>query len=214
MLRRSVVLVAAGCLALAGCGSSGPDSSAANLRPDPGIEDTAAEAGFTDKSADEIVAAAFADMRTLTSVHAKGTVTAEGEGEIGLDLTVAEDACDGTLTFNGAEASIRRVDGTTYLKGGRDLWETFDGEQGSVVAAVVGDRWLDLGDSGSEFDEFCLIEELFYPLRTRRTRRRRRAMSPKSTAKRPSRLRVRARTDRPLPCGSQPLRSTFCCVWR
>jgi hypothetical protein len=148
-LTRAAVVVAAGALAFSGCGSDGSDGSS----------DTA-EAGFTDKSAEEIKDAAVETMSGLTSLSVSGQVPS-GDEEIGLDLALDDDgSCEGTISTGGAEAQVILVDDASYLKGDESFWSASTGNeaQGSAMAQLIGDRWVK-GDAGG-FGEFCSLESL------------------------------------------------------
>ncbi|MFP5320520.1 MAG: hypothetical protein ACLGIC_01590 [Acidimicrobiia bacterium] len=116
--------------------------------------------GFADQPAADIVAAAEADMRAVTSLRMTGDLVVDGE-DLAIDLALdTEGDCQGTLTQGGATAEISSVGGTSYLRPDAAFWETFAGEGASAIVELVGDRWVVVPGDDGDFSEFCDLDQL------------------------------------------------------
>lgn len=141
---RAAVLAALGATTLTGCGKdNGPH----------------AEPGFTDKSYDEVKSAVIEDMKSAQAVHMSGTV-AQGGKQLALDLSLdTAGECDGTISIDGATASVRSVGGTSYFKGDDTFWKAVAGPSADMIVALVGDKWAKLPSSGDAFSSLCDLDE-------------------------------------------------------
>lgn len=148
-ITRAAVLVAASTFAFAGCASDGSGGGGE------------AEEGFTDKTAQEIKADAIDAMKSLTSLKMSGEVNEDGQ-VLSLDLTLETSGdCQGSISAEGAHAEIISVDGNVFLKGDEKFWSVSTGSdtQGAAMAKLIGDRWVDTGESGG-FGEICDLDNL------------------------------------------------------
>jgi len=142
---RTVALAALAGVTLVGCGEKPAGSKA--------------EPGFTDKSVAEIEAAAIEDMEAATSLRLKGQVVrAEQTTTLDLALTT-EGNCDGTISAGEGTASVRSVDGASYLKADEAFWQAMAGAQAQAIIALIGDKWAKLPNGGGEFASFCDLDQ-------------------------------------------------------
>lgn len=89
---------------------------------------------------------------------------------MGLNLAVARDAADGTITIKGADVQLRLVGDTIFMKGSKEMWSAL-GSQGDAVSALVADKWFSVpldstkDASGlSSFGQFANKDGLFQSL--------------------------------------------------
>ncbi|WP_181791602.1 hypothetical protein [Streptomyces phytophilus] len=143
-MRKSVVaaaLVSAlGVTALSACGSE--------------------DSGLAGKSAEEIQDETVDAMRSAKSMTLDFKQTGTQQTTMKLALTKGGE-CEGTIGLNGATAEVLRVDGQSYMKPDTKFWEQNAGspEQAQLIAATVGDRWVETGSSGQDdFGAFCDLD--------------------------------------------------------
>ncbi|MCW2766740.1 MAG: lipoprotein [Nocardioides sp.] len=141
-------LAAVAVLALAsGCGG-GDDKGGGN----------AADA-FATQAADDIVAAAKADMGNLKSVHYAGELSSSDGQPISLDMKVTSDgSCTGSFGVAGGSAEVIGVGGSTWFKPDEAFWREQSPDQADVIISTVGDKYV--VDSNGDFTEFCDLNAL------------------------------------------------------
>lgn len=116
--------------------------------------------GFSDESAEKIVASAKSDMGDLTAVKVSGTITTAGKATT-LDLQVGtEGNCTGTIGVDDGSAELLGVDGTTWMKPDETFWRTSAGESADQIISLVGDKWVVLPSDDDSFDQFCDVTAL------------------------------------------------------
>jgi hypothetical protein len=124
-----VVSVAAGLLALAGCGGSSSN-------------------GVASKSAGEILSEAVAAAKGASSVHMSGSVTSGGQS-IAVDFQLAKGrGATGSMTIKGVKADLVLVGDKVYMKGSAQFWSRLGGAQGAAVAQLLKDKWIVAPASG------------------------------------------------------------------
>lgn len=162
-MRTAGCLVAALAL-LTACGGDseddpGNDSGRESGRDSGGGASSAAAEDFTDKSADEIAAAAKQATGELTSVRLVGELKDDNQ-KIGMDLVASKSGdCSGSITLGGSKAEIRSLDGTTWFRPGEAFWRAEGGDQADQLIALIGDKWVvQPGDEG--FAEVCDLDSL------------------------------------------------------
>jgi hypothetical protein len=145
-----------GAAALAGCGSSGSDTTASTAASDAAAQ---SPNGVEKLPAKEILTKSQAAAKAASSVTVTGTISDGGE-ETSVDLVLGADASEGTFTTNGVELSIVIVDGKSYFKVPGDGWATLLGSggpegtaAGEAIASQVGDNWLMLPADPESLDE-------------------------------------------------------------
>lgn len=115
---------------------------------------------FADSPAEDIVAAAKADMGELKAVKVSGTVTSDGQ-EIKLDIqSSSEGNCTGSIGVDGGTAELLGVDGVTWMKPDEAFWGQFAGGNVDEVLGLVGGKWVEIPAEGDSFDQFCDVDAL------------------------------------------------------
>ncbi|GAA2134753.1 hypothetical protein [Streptomyces synnematoformans] len=122
--------------------------------------------GLAGKSAEEIKDETVAAMRSAKSMTLDFKQT--GAQEIAANLSMTKSGeCKGTMTLEGANAEVLRVDGTSYMKPDAKFWEQNAGssEQAQLIQGMVGDRWVEAGSGGDDdFASFCDLDALLKEL--------------------------------------------------
>ncbi|MFW6693800.1 hypothetical protein [Streptomyces sp. MAR4 CNX-425] len=119
------------------------------------------EDGLASKSAEEIQEETVDAMRSAKSMKLDFEQTGSQKISASMSLTKSGE-CTGTLGMDGANAEVRRVDGTTYMKPDTKFWEQSVGspEQAQLIEATVGDRWVEAGSGQDDFASFCDLDAL------------------------------------------------------
>ncbi len=130
----AVLTLTAGGLAVAGCGGDSTPAASRTSAP------AAADNGVGALTATEILKKAADAAAKADSVTLKGEITQGGE-TVGLNLAVARNAADGTITIKGVDVQLRLVGDTLFLKGSKEMWAAL-GSQGDAVSALVADKWF------------------------------------------------------------------------
>lgn len=118
------------------------------------------EDGLASKSADEIKDQTVDAMRAAKSMTLDFTRTADGQ-EMAMKLSLTKSGeCKGTVTTDGANAEILRVDGTSYMKPDSKFWELNAGspEQAQLIEAAVRGRWVEMSGGEDDFASFCDLD--------------------------------------------------------
>ncbi len=164
----AVLTLTAGGLALTGCG--GDSTSAASSTPATATT-AAADNGVGALTATEILKKAADAAAKADSVTLKGEITQGGE-TVGLNLAVARDAADGTITIKGVDVQLRLVGDTIFMKAQKEFWAAL-GSQGDAVSSLVADKWFSVPlDSNKDasglsmFGQFADKDGLFQSLLT------------------------------------------------
>ncbi len=159
----AVLTLTAGGLAVAGCGGDSTPAASSTSAP------AAADNGVGALTATEILKKASEAAAKADSVTIKGAITQGGE-TIGLNLAVARNAADGTITIKGADVQLRLVGGTLFMKAQKEFWSAL-GSQGDAISALVADKWFSVpldstkDASGlSSFGQFADKDGLFQSL--------------------------------------------------
>ncbi|MDT9595343.1 hypothetical protein RDV89_19805 [Nocardioides zeae] len=120
-----------------------------------GGEDSVA---LVDRDPQEIMDLAERATLGADSVQLTGTITQDGvettiDGRLG-----GADACEITLTVDGATVEVLGVDGEYWMKPDATFWTQQGGPSGAQVAELVGDRWV--VDPEGSFAELCDVKTL------------------------------------------------------
>ena len=135
-------------------------SAAAMLTACGSGDDDKSDNGFADKSADDIVAAAKADMGDLTSVRIDGSIDSEGQ-TTELDLQASSEGnCTGSIGVAGGTTEVRGLDGTTWIKADENFWRASAGAGAEQIITAVGDKWVVMPEGDDSFSSFCDVDEL------------------------------------------------------
>lgn len=136
---RALVPLALASALLAGCGTGSDDDGGTPA-------DTSTSAAPTDNGVAALEPAAIVDKATATldaakSFSVKGEIT--GELNLGLDVKIAGDDVQGTLTLDGATVELLRVAGQMYVRPDEKFWAKNGGgaSAGAAIAELLGDRW-------------------------------------------------------------------------
>lgn len=114
---------------------------------------TAATNGVEKQSSTQALTSARVALRGATSTHLTGTVTSDGS-PVQLDLTLAGNNSQGTLTINNNDVQLIKVGDTVFIKGDPDFLKQFAGGNAAAVEALNG-KWLQT-PSTSDFDNFTI----------------------------------------------------------
>ena len=115
---------------------------------------------FAKSPAEDIVAAAKADMGELKAVKVSGTVDNDGQ-EITIDIqSSSEGDCTGSIGVDDGTAEILGVGGDTWMRPDEAFWRAFAGENVEQVLTLVGDKWVVIPSEDDSFNQFCDVDEL------------------------------------------------------
>ncbi|WBB63255.1 hypothetical protein O7599_12295 [Streptomyces sp. WMMC500] len=117
--------------------------------------------GLAGKSAEEIQDETVDAMRSAKSMTLDFQQTGAQQTAMKLAVTKSGE-CTGTLSLDGANAEVLRVDGTSYMKPDTKFWEQNAGspEQAQLIEATVGDRWVEAGTGQDDFASFCDLDTI------------------------------------------------------
>ncbi|AXE24714.1 hypothetical protein C0216_15755 [Streptomyces globosus] len=179
MTNRKILATAAMCAAAAigvtGCsgGKAVPSaeqataSATASPAPEP----------FAGMTPDQIADKALDTTKAANGLKAKGSSIEKGEKTpTDFDVAIAANGdCDGTATMKGANANVRQVGTTAYMKGDAKLWETVLGEEGvpkaqrAAAVEILKGRWVKVPAEESAEDDFCDADDLTKPAEKQKT---------------------------------------------
>jgi len=119
------------------------------------------DSGLAGKSAEEIQDETVDAMRSAKSMTLDFKQTGTQQIAAKMSLTKGGE-CTGSIGLDGANAEVLRVDGMTYMKPDTKFWEQNAGspEQAQLIAATVGDRWVEAGGGQDDFASFCDLDTL------------------------------------------------------
>jgi hypothetical protein len=116
------------------------------------------------KSGQEVADQAADALQKAGAVHAKGTVSQDGQdGKV--DLQLQGDDASGTLTFSGVDVELISLGGTAYLQAPGDFWASF-GVPADAASQLEGQWVVVPAEAASSFENFSLngfIDELRKP---------------------------------------------------
>ena len=105
--------------------------------------------GVQNQSGTQALATARSAFQAANSVEIKGLVNDSGQS-IQIDLTLAGDNSQGTLTINGDDVQLIKVGSLVYIKGDMDFLKQYAGNDPTVLNQLDG-RWLKVPNA-SDFD--------------------------------------------------------------
>jgi hypothetical protein len=115
---------------------------------------------FAEGSADDIVKAASADMKALSSMRMQGELTASDQA-ITIDLALNTDGdCQGSIGVMGGKAEIIQQGDQAWFKPDQAFWEATAAEQADQIVQLVGDKWVVLPTGDDSFTSFCDLDTL------------------------------------------------------
>ncbi len=115
---------------------------------------------FASSPAEDIVAAAKADMADLEAVKVSGTVTNDGQ-EISIDIQSSSDGdCTGSIGVDDGTAELLGVAGETWMRPDEAFWRSFAGGNAEQVLTLVGGKWVVIPSEDDSFNQFCDVDEL------------------------------------------------------
>ncbi|MBW5481317.1 hypothetical protein [Streptomyces bambusae] len=173
-MNRKILATAAMCAAAAigvtGCGddkAKGPAGPAASATPSP----TPTPEPFAGMTPDQIADKALDTTKAANSLKAKGSSIEKGEKTpTDFDVAVAANGdCEGTATMKGANATVRKVGTTGYMKGDAKLWDTVLKEdnvpaaQRTTVVELLKGRWVKVPADDAGEEDFCDTDDLTQP---------------------------------------------------
>jgi hypothetical protein len=149
---RMTALVAAGMLALAGCGGdeggsggSGGDSEKVNT--------------FEGQSATQVLDAAKKAAQDAKSVHMTGEFN-EGGSALKIDMLLSDSqGGQGTVSIDGDEMALRQIGEDIWVKGSKEVWATM--VPGAVDAAEKLDgKWVHVSKNDTASKQFAEITSM------------------------------------------------------
>jgi hypothetical protein len=154
MKRIGLAIAALGVTAALG-GCSGDDGG------DAGAGGDAGDAGnFAEWPAEDIVAAAKADMGELQAVKVSGTVNNAGQ-EITIDIQASSAGdCAGSIGVGEGTAELLGVGGETWMRPDEAFWRASAGANAEDVLTLVGDKWVVIPAEDDSFNQFCDVDQL------------------------------------------------------
>jgi hypothetical protein len=149
---RMTAVVAAGMLALAGCGGdeggsggSGGDSEKVNT--------------FEGQSAAQVLEAAKKAAQDAKSVHMTGEFD-EGGSSLKIDMLMSDgQGGQGTVAIDGAEMELRQVGEEIYVKGGKEVWATMVPDAAEIAEQLDG-KWVHVSKTDSAAQSFSEITSM------------------------------------------------------
>ena len=114
---------------------------------------TVATNGVEKETGSDALTSARVALRDAKSAHLAGTVQSSGQA-IQLDLTLAGNDAEGTLTINNNDVTLIKTAGSVFIKGDPDFLKQYAGGNTAAVSALNG-KWLKTA-STSDFDSFSL----------------------------------------------------------
>lgn len=122
---------------------------------------------FASGSASSIQSASIDDMKSVESLHVKGSVTQQGS-ELGRDVTLTADGdCVGSISISGdnsGSAELISVSGSSWFKPDEEFWRTQAGPQAEQIISKVGDKWVQLPEGDESFSTVCDLDQMLDPL--------------------------------------------------
>ncbi|GGT03555.1 MULTISPECIES: hypothetical protein [Streptomyces] len=180
MTDRKILAIAAMCVVAAigvtGCGNEKAQVSSAKQVTASAVPSPAPEP-FAGMTPDQIADRALDATKAANGLKAKGSSIEEGEKTpTDFDVAIAANGdCDGTATMKGANASVRQVGTTGYLKGDAKLWETLLSEEGvpkaqrAAAVEILKGRWVKVPAEDSADEDFCDADDLTKPAEKQKT---------------------------------------------
>lgn len=151
--RRALVLLPAAALALAACSSGTSGSPVVSSSHSTAASSASPSADLAALSADALFAKVKQTLGTK-DVHINGTAT-QGRQKISLDMSYVGQNASGSMTVDGGKLTLLTVDGATYFKADEAFWKSADPSEAKRIAALVGDRWIQIDPTDSSFTEMA-----------------------------------------------------------
>ena len=149
---RMTAVVAAGMLALAGCG--GDEGGSGGSGGDSGKVNT-----FEGQTAEQVLATAQKAAQAAKSVHMKGEFS-EGGSALKIDMVLSDgQGGQGTVSIDGDEMSVRQVGDDVYVKGGKEVWSTMVPDTAKAAEQLDG-TWVHVRKTDSASQSFSQITSM------------------------------------------------------
>jgi len=156
---RVMAVVAAGALALAGCGGDEDGSGGSG-------GDAARVNTFEGKTPEQVLEAAKKAAQGAKSVHMTGDLS-EGSSSFEIDMVLSDgQGGQGSITIDGDEMALRQVGKDVYVKGSKDVWASMVPGSGEVAGKLDG-KWVHVrssDDASSRFTEITTMDKAFESL--------------------------------------------------
>ena len=145
----TAIALTAGGLGVAGCGGDSTAASSATAATTATTGTAAADNGIASLGAQEILAKATDAANGASSVRIAGNIDQDGQ-QVSLDLTVAQNAADGTLGIKGQQVEVRLVGGKFYMRAPAAFYESLGQAGGATIGQLVGGKWFSVPLDNSE----------------------------------------------------------------
>ncbi len=171
----AVLTLTAGGLGVSGCGDSSTPATSTPTGTTATTDTTVAvDNGVASLTGDEILQRASDAVSHTDSVTIKGQAS-EGGQDISLNLAIAKNAADGTVTIKGVDVRLRLVNDTVYMQAPKEFWSALS-SQGAALGSLLADKWFAIPADGSvgagnfsSLSGFTSKDALFTSLLTNKT---------------------------------------------
>ena len=134
-------------LSVVACGTTGTSGTGTGGAAPRATASGPANNGVAKMSADQAAQAALAALTAASSVHVRGTFTADGRGER-FDMRFEGNSTSGSFTFKGAPVQTITYGGSMYMNAGTDGW-TAMGNPPNTASTMAG-RWSKVGPGSAQ----------------------------------------------------------------
>ncbi|MGD0321717.1 MAG: DUF4190 domain-containing protein [Acidimicrobiales bacterium] len=115
------------------------------------------------KPAAQILKDAISASENASSVHISGS-SDNSSSPVKVDLILSKRVSGGTINEGGQSFGLVISGGYVYLKTGASFWQQTTGD--SSVAEALGDQWIKVSETNSEFSGFSRLTHVFSQIKT------------------------------------------------
>jgi len=115
------------------------------------------------KPAAQILKDAISASENASSVHISGS-SDNSSSPVNVDLILSKRVSGGTINEGGQSFGLVISGGYVYLKTGASFWQQTTGD--SSVAEALGDQWIKVSETNSEFSGFLKLTHVFSQIKT------------------------------------------------
>ena len=134
-------------LSVVACGTTGTSGTGTGGATPRAIASGPVGNGVAKMPAGQAARAALAALTAASSVHVRGTFTADRRGER-FDMRFEGHSASGSFTFKGAPVQTVTYGGSMYMKAGTDGWTAMGNPRNT--AAMMAGRWFKVGPGSAQ----------------------------------------------------------------